>query len=110
MYRTSSYEVVWLASRDAELIKLSKCIIIIVHVFVKEEPLRYAIIKSLLTGTISIASKIGDIIEIVSNAPAENFLFTLGDIDEFIGKIEMLISLSKRGFRYKIKIPCNKFV
>jgi glycosyltransferase involved in cell wall biosynthesis len=34
--------------------------------------------------------------EIVDNTPAEKFLFTPGDLDEFVSKIEMLISLSKK--------------
>jgi glycosyltransferase involved in cell wall biosynthesis len=62
---------------------------------ISEEPLPYAIVESLLTGTIPIASKVGGIPEIIKGTPAENFLFTPGDIDEFISKIEMLISLSK---------------
>jgi len=62
---------------------------------ISEEPLPYAIVESLLTGTIPIASKAGGVMEIVDNTPAENFLFTPGDVDEFIGKIEMLISLSR---------------
>jgi len=60
-----------------------------------EEPLPYVIVESLLTGTIPIASKVGGVMEIVDNTPAEKFLFTLGDVDEFIAKIEMLISLSR---------------
>jgi glycosyltransferase involved in cell wall biosynthesis len=60
-----------------------------------EEPLPYAIVESLLTGTIPIASKAGGVIEIVDNTPAEKFLFTPGNLDEFISKIEMLISLSR---------------
>jgi glycosyltransferase involved in cell wall biosynthesis len=60
-----------------------------------EEPLPYVIVESLLTGTIPIASKAGGTPEIIKGTPAEDFLFTPGDIDEFISKIEMLISLSK---------------
>jgi glycosyltransferase involved in cell wall biosynthesis len=62
---------------------------------ISEEPLPYAIVESLLTGTIPIASKAGGVMEIVDNTPAEKFLFTPGDVDEFISKIEMLISLSR---------------
>jgi glycosyltransferase involved in cell wall biosynthesis len=62
---------------------------------ISEEPLPYAIVESLLTGTIPIASKAGGIPEIIKGTPAEDFLFTPGDIDEFISKIEMLISLSR---------------
>jgi glycosyltransferase involved in cell wall biosynthesis len=63
---------------------------------ISEEPLPYAIVESLLTGTIPIASKVGGVMEIVNNTPAEKFLFTPGNLDEFISKIEMLISLSKK--------------
>ncbi|MCC6055679.1 MAG: glycosyltransferase family 4 protein [Desulfurococcaceae archaeon] len=78
-----------------ELIKLYEKAWALVFPSIWEEPLPYAIVESLLTGTIPITSKVGGIIEIVDKIPAEKFLFTSGDIDEFIGKIEMFISLSK---------------
>jgi glycosyltransferase involved in cell wall biosynthesis len=78
-----------------EFLKLHEDVWGLLFPSISEEPLPYAIIESLLTGTIPIASKIGGIIEIVDNTPAENFLFTPGNLDEFISKIEMLISLSK---------------
>jgi glycosyltransferase involved in cell wall biosynthesis len=62
---------------------------------ISEEPLPYVIVESLLAGTIPIASKAGGAMEVVDNTPAEKFLFTPGDLDEFVNKIEMLISLSR---------------
>jgi glycosyltransferase involved in cell wall biosynthesis len=57
-----------------------------------EEPLPYAIVESMLIGTILIASRVGGIPEIIKGSPAEEYLFTSGDINEFIDRIEMLLS------------------
>ena len=57
-----------------------------------EEPLPYAIVESMLIGTIPIASRVGGIPEIIKGSPAEEYLFTFGDINEFIDRIEMLLS------------------
>jgi len=60
-----------------------------------EEPLPYAIIESMLLGTIPIASRVGGIPEIIKGSPAEEYLFTPGDISEFIDRIEKLLSQPK---------------
>jgi glycosyltransferase involved in cell wall biosynthesis len=61
-----------------------------------EEPLPYAIIESMLLGTIPIASRVGGIPEIIKGSPAEEYLFTPGDINEFIDRIKKLLSQSKK--------------
>jgi glycosyltransferase involved in cell wall biosynthesis len=61
-----------------------------------EEPLPYVIIESMLLGTIPIASRVGGIPEIIKGSPAEEYLFTPGDINEFIDRIEKLLSQSKK--------------
>jgi glycosyltransferase involved in cell wall biosynthesis len=61
-----------------------------------EEPLPYAIIESMLLGTIPIASKVGGIPEIIKGSPAEEYLFTPGDVNGFIDRIEKLLSQSKK--------------
>jgi len=60
-----------------------------------EEPLPYAIIESMLLGTVPVASKVGGTPEIIYGTPAEKFLFSAGNVDELIDKVEQLLSLSK---------------
>jgi glycosyltransferase involved in cell wall biosynthesis len=57
-----------------------------------EEPLPYTIIESMLLGTIPIASRVGGIPEIIRGSPAEEYLFTPGDVNGFIDRIEKLLS------------------
>ena len=61
-----------------------------------EEPLPYAIIESMLLRTIPIASKVGGVPEIIEGSPAEEYLFTPGDVNGFIDRIEKLLSQSKK--------------
>jgi glycosyltransferase involved in cell wall biosynthesis len=60
-----------------------------------EEPLPYAVVESMLMGTMPVASRVGGVPEIVEGSPAEEYLFTPGDVNEFVDKIEALLSLSK---------------
>jgi glycosyltransferase involved in cell wall biosynthesis len=60
-----------------------------------EEPLPYAVIESMLMGTISIVARIGGVPEIVEGSPAEKYLFRPENIDEFVDKIEKLLSQSR---------------
>jgi glycosyltransferase involved in cell wall biosynthesis len=62
---------------------------------ISEEPLPYAIVESMLIGTIPIASKVGGVPEVVEGTVAEGFLFKPGSVEEFINKIESLVLLSK---------------
>jgi len=61
-----------------------------------EEPLPYAIIESMFLGTIPIASRVGGVPEIIKGSLAEDYLFTPGDINEFIDRIEKLLSQPKK--------------
>ena len=62
---------------------------------ISEEPLPYAIVEALLIGTIPLASRVGSIPEIIRGSPAEEYLFTPGDINEFLNKIESLLTKTK---------------
>jgi glycosyltransferase involved in cell wall biosynthesis len=62
---------------------------------ISEEPSPYAIVESMLTGTIPIASVVGGIPEIIKGSPAEEYLFTPGDVNEFIDRIEKLLLQSR---------------
>ena len=46
-------------------------------------------------GIIPIAARVGGVAEMVRGSPAEEYLFTPGNIDEFVGKMEMLLSQSR---------------
>jgi glycosyltransferase involved in cell wall biosynthesis len=43
-----------------------------------EEPLPYAVVESMLMGTIPVASRVGGVPEIVEGTPAEEYMFTQG--------------------------------
>ncbi len=60
-----------------------------------EEPLPYAVIESMLAGTIPISSKVGGIPEIVSGTYAENFTLHPGDADDLADKLEEVAFLPK---------------
>jgi len=60
-----------------------------------EEPLPYAVIESMLAGTIPIASRIGGIPEVVKETYAEKMMFTPGNSNEMADRIEEVLSLSK---------------
>jgi len=57
-----------------------------------EEPLPYAIVESMLTGTIPVASRVGGVPEIVEGTPAEEYMFTPGDVEELSDRVEKLVS------------------
>ncbi|MEM4677513.1 MAG: glycosyltransferase family 4 protein, partial [Candidatus Korarchaeota archaeon] len=59
-----------------------------------EEPLPYAVLEAMLTGTIPIASKVGGVPEIVGGTLAERFMFKPGDVDGLVGRIETLLAMS----------------
>jgi glycosyltransferase involved in cell wall biosynthesis len=60
-----------------------------------EEPLPYVVLESMLMGTIPIAARVGGVPEVVVGSPAEDYLFTPGDADEFMDKIETILSQSR---------------
>ena len=78
-----------------ELLGLHRGAWALVFPSILEEPLPYAVIESMLMGTMPVATRVGGVPEIVEGSPAEDYLFTPGDVDEFVDKIEALLSLSK---------------
>jgi glycosyltransferase involved in cell wall biosynthesis len=61
-----------------------------------EEPLPYAVVESMLSGTLPIASRVGGVPEIVRGTFAEKLLFNSGDLSEFLDRINLVLSLSKK--------------
>jgi glycosyltransferase involved in cell wall biosynthesis len=59
-----------------------------------EEPLPYAVLESMLTGTIPIASRVGGVPEIVQGTYAERTLFEAGNVEEFVDRIESVLAMS----------------
>ena len=57
-----------------------------------EEPLPYAVVESMLMGTIPVASRVGGVPEIVEGTPAEEYMFTPGDAGELLDRVEKLVS------------------
>jgi len=62
---------------------------------ISEEPLPYVVIESMLMGTIPIAARTGGVPEVVDGSPAEDYLFTPGDANEFMDKIEAVLTQSR---------------
>jgi glycosyltransferase involved in cell wall biosynthesis len=60
-----------------------------------EEPLPYVIVESMLTGTIPIAARVGGVPEITKGTPAEHYIFTPGDVDDMVDKIDTLLAQPK---------------
>jgi len=60
-----------------------------------EEPLPYVVVESMLMGTIPIAARTGGVPEVVAGSPAENYLFTPGDANELMDKIEAVLTQSR---------------
>jgi glycosyltransferase involved in cell wall biosynthesis len=60
-----------------------------------EEPLPYVVVESMLMGTIPIAARTGGVPEVVVGSPAEDYLFTPGDANEFMDRIETVLTQSR---------------
>jgi glycosyltransferase involved in cell wall biosynthesis len=60
-----------------------------------EEPMPYVVLESMLMGTIPIAARTGGVPEVVAGSPAEDYLFTPGDVNEFMDKIEAVLTQSR---------------
>jgi len=56
-----------------------------------EEPLPYAVVEAGLTATVPIATSVGGVPEILKETPAEQFLFTPGDLEQFAERVEHLL-------------------
>ena len=59
-----------------------------------EEPLPYAVLEAMLTGTIPIASEVGGVPEIVGGTLAERFMFKPRDVDGLIDRMEAVLAMS----------------
>jgi glycosyltransferase involved in cell wall biosynthesis len=57
-----------------------------------EEPLPYVVVESMLMGTMPVAARVGGVPEVVRGSPAEEYLFTPGDVNEFVDKMEAILS------------------
>jgi len=78
-----------------EFLKLHEHAWALLYPSISEEPLPYVIVEAMLIGTIPVASRVGGVPEVVEGTAAEGFLFKPGSVEEFISKIESLVSLSK---------------
>ncbi|XHH08909.1 MAG: glycosyltransferase family 4 protein [Candidatus Bathyarchaeia archaeon] len=88
-----------------------------------EEPLPYAIVESMLCGTIPIASRVGGIPEIVQGTYVEKMLFEPGVAEESVDRIETVLSLSDESLidigaslreniqkRFNTSLLCSQFL
>lgn len=64
-----------------------------------DEPLPYAVLEAMLSGTLPIASRVGGIPEIVKGTLAEEMLFEPGNIEECVNKIELVLAMSNEQVR-----------
>ena len=62
---------------------------------ISEEPLPYVVVESMAVGTIPIASRVGGIPEIIKGSSAEEYLFTPGNVNELIDRIERIAAFSR---------------
>jgi len=78
-----------------DIIKLHKMAYALLFPSIWEETLGYVVIESMMMGTIPIAAKVGGVPEVVVGSPAEDYLFTPGNVDELMDKIELVLTQSK---------------
>lgn len=60
-----------------------------------EEPLPYTILESCILSTIPITPRVGGVPEIIHGTPAERLLFSVRNVNEFVGRIEQVLSLHR---------------
>ena len=100
-----SYKILGHLSHE-DVLKLYFQCLALLFPSITEEPLPYAVIEAMLTGTLPIASKVGGVPEIVQETYAEHLLFTPGDVNEMVDKMELVASLSKEqliDIRFKLR-------
>jgi glycosyltransferase involved in cell wall biosynthesis len=81
--------------RHENILKLYSSSFAVLFPSIVEEPLPYAVLEAMLTGTIPIASRVGGVPEIVEGTYAKRMLFTPGNSDEMADKMQEVLSLSK---------------
>ncbi|MEM3908107.1 MAG: glycosyltransferase family 4 protein, partial [Nitrososphaerota archaeon] len=64
-----------------------------------EEPLPYAVLESLIHGTIPIASRVGGVVELAEDLNVRDYLFTPGNEVEFMDRIERIIAMDRQQIR-----------
>lgn len=104
----NSYIVLGKISHE-EIFKLYRRAWALLFPSICEEPLPYVLFESMLSGTIPIAAKVGGVLEIINDSPAERFSFTLDNINKFIEHIEQVASMTHKevidvGFKLKDKV------
>ncbi len=90
----SSYNLLGYLKHD-KVLKLHSISYALLFPSICEEPMPYAVLESMLAGTIPIASRVGGVPEIVEGTLADKFLFTPSNVDELVDKMEAVISLSR---------------
>lgn len=78
-----------------DLVRMYSEVMALLFPSISEEPLPYSILEAMLAGIIPIASKVGGVPEIVQGTYAEKMLFTHGNINEMVDRMEIILSLSK---------------
>ncbi|MEM4474774.1 MAG: glycosyltransferase family 4 protein, partial [Candidatus Bathyarchaeia archaeon] len=77
-----------------EVLKLHSITHALLFPSIWEEPLPYAVMEAMLTGTIPIASKVGGVPEIVGGTYAEKMLFEPGNVEELVSRMESVLTMS----------------
>jgi len=77
-----------------EVLKLHSTSHALLFPSIMEEPLPYAVLEAMLSGTIPIASRAGGVPEIVQGTYAERMLFTPRDVNEMVDRMASILSLS----------------
>lgn len=78
-----------------EVLRLNSLSSALIFPSILEEPLPYAVVESMIGGTIPIASSVGGVPEIVRGTYAENMLCTPNDSEEIVDRIRSVLSLSR---------------
>jgi glycosyltransferase involved in cell wall biosynthesis len=79
-----------------DVIKLHEKSWALIFPSITEEPLPYAVVEAMALGTIPIASSVGGVPEIIGDCPARKFLFRPGDANDFVDKLKIFASQSKK--------------
>jgi len=90
-YESIEINVIGKVSSHEQLLELHREAWALIFPSIGEEPLPYAVVEAMLAGTIPVASRVGGVPEIIKGSPAEEYLFTPGDTNEFIDRIEKLL-------------------
>jgi glycosyltransferase involved in cell wall biosynthesis len=90
---SNSYKVLGYVLRES-LLRLHSESYALLFPSIGEEPLPYAVLESMLAGTIPITSRVGGVPEIVQGTYAERMLFKPGSVDELVDRMKTVLSLS----------------